>query len=247
MRRPATLPALLVLCTALACGGDKPGAAGKEGEKTPAAPAEGAAEGAEKPAEGASAGAEKAGDEKAGDEKAGDEKAGGEKAGSGGEAAGEAAGGEAAGADAAASAGGEADGVEAAGDDAAAAIDKLLAEVKSKKTKDDRAEKALAEAEAAGAEVADLAKAANARGEALMGDGERAQKFFEWARDKDPKNADASFNLAKMTVLAGDIPGTITHLEEVKKRGGKKLLKTVGYDPLFELVKDDPKVQALIR
>ncbi|MCA9693341.1 MAG: hypothetical protein KC636_27345 [Myxococcales bacterium] len=126
-------------------------------------------------------------------------------------------------------------------------VDKLVAEATNKKTKDDRAIKALEEAEAAGAELPELAKAANKRGESLSGDPERAAKFFEWAKDKDEKFPDPVFNLAKQAVLTGDTETTITLLEEVKKRGGKKLLKQVGFDPLFEVVKDDPKVQALMK
>ena len=44
-----------------------------------------------------------------------------------------------------------------------------------------------------------------------------------------------------------DTTTTIALLTEVKSRGGKKLIKQVGYDPLFEVVKDDPAVQALMR
>ncbi|MCA8965638.1 MAG: hypothetical protein KDC48_12210 [Planctomycetes bacterium] len=127
-------------------------------------------------------------------------------------------------------------------------IASLLKTVSNKRTSDAKADKALADAEGLGAEVRALAEAANDRGDALLGEeGDRSTKYFEWARDKDTSYPDPSFNLAKMTVLSGDVPGTIAHLEEVKKRGGKKLLKTVGYDPLFEVVKDDKKVQALIR
>ncbi len=128
------------------------------------------------------------------------------------------------------------------------AIKALLDEVKNKRTKDKRADEALAEAEAAGAEASDLAKAAMSRGDKLLGtDQERARKYYEWARDKDTKYPDPVFALAKMAVLTGDTTVTIELLEEVKKRKGKKLLKKVGYDPLFEVVKDDPKVQALMR
>jgi len=136
---------------------------------------------------------------------------------------------------------------EAAAADPAALHKKLLDEVKNKRTKDDRARKALEEAEAAGVTIVELAKAAHARAEGLGGEAERAAAFYEWARDKDPKFADPSFSLAKMSALTGDIDATISHLTEVKKRGGRKLLKTVGYDPTFEVVKDDPKVQELIR
>ncbi|MGB1276869.1 MAG: hypothetical protein ACPG77_14080 [Nannocystaceae bacterium] len=126
-----------------------------------------------------------------------------------------------------------------------AATTKLVKEIKSKRTKDARATKALAELEAAGATVREVAEAANARGENLSG--ERATKMFEWARDKDTSYPNPSYNLAKQTVLTGDTTATIAHLQEVKKRGGRKLLKQVGYDPLFEVVKDDPKVRPMIK
>ena len=47
--------------------------------------------------------------------------------------------------------------------------------------------------------------------------------------------------------MAGEIPETVKHLQEVHKRGGKKLLKQVGYDPVFEVVKDDPEVQKIAK
>jgi len=132
---------------------------------------------------------------------------------------------------------------------AAAAKIKLITEVKAKKTSDARAKKALAEAEAAGATVRELAEASNLRGVALLGSGEpeRATAAFEWARDKDPTYPDPSFNLAKQTAMAGEIPETVKHLQEVHKRGGKTLLKQVGFDPVFEIVKDDPDVQKIAK
>lgn len=134
-------------------------------------------------------------------------------------------------------------------DPAAPAADKgkLLDEGKAKKTSDTRAKKAFEEAEKAGATPRELAEAANARGEALFGEPERAAAFFEWARDKDPTYPEPVFNLAKQTANAGEIPKTVEHLKEVSKRGGKKLLKQVGFDPTFEIVKDDPEVQKLIK
>ncbi len=132
---------------------------------------------------------------------------------------------------------------------AAAAKIKLITEVKAKKTSDARAKKALEEAEAAGATARELAEASNDRGIALLGGGEaeRATAAFEWARDKDPTYPDPSFNLAKQTAMAGEIPETVKHLQEVHKRGGKKLLKQVGFDPVFEIVKDDPEVQKIAK
>ena len=125
---------------------------------------------------------------------------------------------------------------------------KLLDEAKAKKTSDARVKKALEEAEAAGATPRELAEASNARGVALMGDQpEKATAAFEWARDKDPTYPDASFNLAKQSALAGETPEAVKHLQEVNKRGGKKLLKQVGYDPVFEAVKDDPEIQKIAK
>lgn len=238
MRKTATTfaPAVLALVLAACSGGEAAKPAG-DGGKAEAKPAEGSDKGASAGEAAASAGPAAA--------SAGPAASAGEAAATGGEAA-ASAGAPASAGDAAAT-GGEA---AATGGDAAAggdAITKLLDEVKAKKTKDERARKALEEAEAAGATPQDLAKAANARGDMLMGEPERATTFFEWARDKDPKIAEPSFNLAKMAALQGDIEATITHLTEVKKRGGKKLLKMVGYDPIFEVVKDDPKIQDLMR
>ena len=131
----------------------------------------------------------------------------------------------------------------------AAAKTKLLTEVKNKKTSDARAKKALEEAEAAGATLRELAEASNARGLALQlaGEGERATAAFEWARDKDTTYPDASFNLAKQTVNAGDVTETVAHLKEVHKRGGKTLLKQVGFDPTFQIVKDDPEIAKIVK
>jgi len=142
-------------------------------------------------------------------------------------------------------------GTAGAGDPAAPAVDKtkLIAEIKNKKTSDARTKKALEEAEAGGATVRELAEASNGRGVALQnaGEGDRAKAAFEWARDKDPTYPDASFNLAKQTANAGEVPETVAHLKEVHKRGGKTLLKQVGYDPTFEIVKDDPEISKIVK
>ncbi len=136
-------------------------------------------------------------------------------------------------------------------DPAALAVDKakLLTEVKAKKTGDARAKKALEEAETGGATLRELAEASNARGVALQnaGEGDRAKAAFEWARGKDPTYPDASFNLAKQTANAGEVPETVAHLKEVHKRGGKALLKQVGFDPTFEIVKDDPEISKFVK
>ena len=263
MRTIASLPSLFALCLAVSCGGDPTGKTGEDGKKA----AEGVSDGA-KADHAADKNADKNADKKVGEavvDGADKAEAGGAptpSADAAGNVVASAGAGDPAGADpgeAAASAGeaaasaGEA---ASAGDEAAgvnkeeetkAAIAALLKTAARKRTSDSKAEKALAEAEELGAEPRELAKAANSRGEALFGERDRAIKFFEWARDKDEKYPDPSFNLAKIEVLAGNVPATIAHLQEVKKRGGRKLLKTVGYDPLFEVVKDDRTVQKLIR
>ena len=63
----------------------------------------------------------------------------------------------------------------------------------------------LAEAEEAGAEALDLAKAANARGEALFATPDRAKAFFEWAHEKDPSYPVPAFNLAKQAATLGEL------------------------------------------
>ena len=123
----------------------------------------------------------------------------------------------------------------------------LLDEVTNKKTKDDRAMAALAEAKKAGAEARQLAEAANKRGTNLMTSPDRATKFFEYARTADDKYPDASFNLAKLAANTGEVATVKELLQETKDRGGKKLLKTVGFDPTFALVADDPDVVALTK
>lgn len=132
-------------------------------------------------------------------------------------------------------------------EDAPADPKALLKEARSRKTTDERAVEALAEAEAAGAKVRDVAKAANKRGAALHKKPERALKFFQWAADKDPKYADPVFAMAKQAVVSGEVDEVVKLLTQVKERRGKKLLQQVGYDPMWEIVKDDPAVRALLK
>ncbi|MEZ4385687.1 MAG: hypothetical protein R3A79_30490 [Nannocystaceae bacterium] len=256
MRTLASLPTLLAVALAVACGGDKPSNTGKDADKaaaqeSSATPDKAAESSDEKAAE--TAGKE-AGDSSAtptSDSNA--EAADPAATSSGGDLADAATTG---GDEAAATGGASADAVESGEpaveekseeDKKKEEIASLLKTVSNKRTSDAKADKALADAEALGAEVRALAEAANDRGDALSDDEARSTKYLEWARDKDTTYPDPSFNLAKGSVLSGNVAATIAHLEEVKKRGGTKLLKTVGYDPLFEVVKDDPKVQALIR
>lgn len=123
----------------------------------------------------------------------------------------------------------------------------LLKQASSKRTKDDKAVALLEEAEAAGAPAKDLARTANKRGEALYASPDRAKKFFEWAAEKDPKYPDPLFNLAKQAVMTGDVPTTRDYLIKVHERKGSRLLKQVEYDPMWEIVKDDPQVRKLLR
>ncbi len=126
-------------------------------------------------------------------------------------------------------------------------LEALLGEVAAKKTKDERALEALEQAKGLEAKPRDLAKAANKRGEKLLVDPDRATKFFEWAQEVDPKYPNATFNLAKLAANTGDIPRVKELLAEVKKRGGKKLLQQIEFDPSFALVADDPEVLALLK
>lgn len=122
----------------------------------------------------------------------------------------------------------------------------LLKEAARSKTDDARARKALDEAQAAGATPRDAAKAAFDRGKALHASPDRATTFFQWAAEKDPKYADPVFALAQQTVVIGDVEATIRHLKEVKARKGDKLLQQIEFDPMWEIVKDDPAVRGLL-
>jgi hypothetical protein len=121
----------------------------------------------------------------------------------------------------------------------------LLDEAKAKKTTDERAMAALTEAETAGAKPRDLAKVANARGEKLFDTPERAKAFFEWAAQKDPKYPEPAFNLAKQAAMQGEVDLAKEWLVKTHERGGKKLLKQLGFDPMWEIVKDDPDIRKL--
>ncbi|TPV96441.1 MAG: hypothetical protein B7733_04740 [Myxococcales bacterium FL481] len=121
----------------------------------------------------------------------------------------------------------------------------LLALVRKKKTSDADAKQHLAQAEKLGASKRKLARAANARGQALVVTPERATPFFEYARQIDPKFPEATFNLAKFAANRGEIPQVKALLREVADRGGKKLLDTIEFDPTFALVANDRDVQAL--
>lgn len=123
----------------------------------------------------------------------------------------------------------------------------LLEQAKNLDTDDDAAKKALADAVAAGAAKLDAAKIANERGEALMadGEGERAAVFFQWAADTHKIFAKPIYNLATLAAYAGDLEIAKEHLQELAKRGNKKLMKKVGVDPAFALLADDPEVRKI--
>ena len=123
----------------------------------------------------------------------------------------------------------------------------LVKEIKSKKTKDARVTAAVAEAEAGGADPVELAKALVARGQALFEEPDRAKPFFELANEKDPKSPNAAFELAKQGALVGDVDETKKWLTVVSERKGKKLLKRIEFDPMWEIVKDDPDVRAMLK
>jgi hypothetical protein len=137
---------------------------------------------------------------------------------------------------------------ETAGETGAAVdVEALLKEIKSKKTKDARVQTAVAEAEAGGADPVALAKALVTRGQALFDDPERAKPYFELANDKDPKSPNAAFELAKQAALVGDVDEAKKWLAVVHERKGKKLLKRIEFDPMWEIVKDDPDVRAMLK
>ncbi|RMG99259.1 MAG: hypothetical protein D6705_03685 [Deltaproteobacteria bacterium] len=124
----------------------------------------------------------------------------------------------------------------------------LLKEARSKRTPDDVALARLAEAEAAGASPRELARAALARGKALFATPDRAAAFFTWAKDKDPNYAEPVFELARQAAMQGDVPKVKELLAETaKRRGGRKLLQQLDFDPTWDIVKDDPDVRALMK
>lgn len=123
----------------------------------------------------------------------------------------------------------------------------LMEKARDTKLSDADLTKALDEAKTAGGDVVELAKLANARGEKLVGKGEAedAEAFFTWAKDADEKYPEPVYALAKQSCLVGDADACKELLLEVKKRGGKKLLKQVGTDPIFIIVADDSEVRKL--
>jgi hypothetical protein len=123
----------------------------------------------------------------------------------------------------------------------------LFEQAKSLDTDDAAATKALTDAIAAGAAKIDAAKLANERGEALLaaGEADRATVFFQWAADTHTLLSEPVYNLATLAAYAGDLEIAKEHLQELKKRGNKKLMKKVGVDPAFAPLHDDPDVRKI--
>ncbi len=123
----------------------------------------------------------------------------------------------------------------------------LIKEARTTKTTDERAVEALAEAEAAGATVKELARAAKARGDYLYKSPDRAQVFYEWSAAKDEEYPDPVFALAKQKAVTGEVEEVVKLLKQVAERkGGKKLLEQIDFDPTWDIVKEDPDVRALL-
>lgn len=135
------------------------------------------------------------------------------------------------------------EGGDGSGKDSAA----LIKEARTTKTTDERALEALAEAETAGATAKELARAAKARGDYLYKDPDRAKVFYEWSAAKDEDYPDPVFALAKQKAVTGDVDDVVKLLKQVSERkGGKKLLEQIDFDPTWDIVKDDPEVRALL-
>ncbi len=137
----------------------------------------------------------------------------------------------------------------AEGDDAGAGKDAaaLIKEARTTKTTDERALEALKEAEEAGATVKVLALAAKARADYLYKDPDRAKVFYEWSAAKDEDYAEPLFALAKQHAVTGDVVEVVKLLKQVAERkGGKKLLEQIDFDPTWDIVKEDPDVRALL-
>ncbi len=105
----------------------------------------------------------------------------------------------------------------------------------------------MAELEAAEVETIDIAKALTSRGKALHSSPERAKALYELALEKDPKYPDPAFELAKQAAMLGELDEAKTWLKTVKERKGKKLLRQIDFDPMWEILKDDPEVRALLK
>lgn len=124
----------------------------------------------------------------------------------------------------------------------------MMAKIQSLRTTDKQALDLLAQAQTRkDSSAKSRALAANARGEKLFTQPERAERFFTWAQTHYQKHPLAPYNRAKLAAIRGDIAQVKAHLNVVKERRGKKLLSKVSFDPTFALVHDDPEVRSLIR
>ncbi|MCH9687693.1 MAG: hypothetical protein K0V04_40055 [Deltaproteobacteria bacterium] len=250
--RIATVPGVLAVFALssmlVACGDSKKGGSdGKAPGKTPAAVADGKTPADPVPAADGAAASTAAASDGGGSGGAKGSTGGGDSAGGGSTAA---AGGTTGGGTGAASAGAdETGGADAAGSSSGGSVDTaaLIKEIKNRRTKDERATEAIAEAEAAGVTPKELAAAINLRGQALHASPDRAKVMFELAFEKYPKNPLPAFNLAKQAAVLGELDDAKKWLKVVHERKGKKLLQQVDFDPMWEILKDDPEVRALLK
>lgn len=133
------------------------------------------------------------------------------------------------------------------GDDTDAKIKLLMREVGDTATPDDRTLLAAQEAVDLGASVGAVGRAVNRRAARLFKTPERATAMYEWSRTHYTNSAAATFELAKLACMSGDIDAAKALLHEVKARGGDDLLQTVSFDPTFSLVVNDSDIQALLK
>jgi hypothetical protein len=122
----------------------------------------------------------------------------------------------------------------------------LLTTAARPRTSDAEARRLLGQAEEAGASVREVARTAVDRGLALHATPDRAKAFFEWAAEKDPAYPDPMWHLARQAAVEGDVDRAKEMLGVVKQRGGKKLLQQIDFDPMWEILKDDPDVRKLL-
>jgi hypothetical protein len=132
-------------------------------------------------------------------------------------------------------------------DDPEAKIKALMREIGDTATPDDRTLLAAQEAVDLGASVGAVGRAVNRRAARLFKTPERATAMYEWSRTHYTNSAAATFELAKLACMSGDIDAAKALLNEVKTRGGDDLLQTVSFDPTFSLVVNDSDIQALLK
>ncbi len=143
--------------------------------------------------------------------------------------------------------GGSDDALAGPADDPSAKIKALMSEIGATSTSDERALAAAQEALDLGGSEGSIGRAVNRRAARLFKTPERAEAMYQWSRERYTNSAAASFELAKLACMAGDIDGAKALLQEVKERGGDKQLQTISFDPTFSLVVNDSDVQALLK